>query len=91
MFNCIHFSIFYSSVLHDLLKKVSLGREGYGDSWGAMLEKLLLIYVASLSSNCRFLIQIIQVMLFFLEWICDKKLASNGLHHTDILQHFIFL
>lgn len=51
-------------MLHDLLKMVSLGREGYGDSWSAMREKLLLIYVASLSSNCRHLIQIIQVMLY---------------------------
>ncbi|XP_015874187.3 uncharacterized protein LOC107411162 isoform X1 [Ziziphus jujuba] len=52
----------YRLVLHDLLKMVSLGREGYGDSWSAMREKLLLIYVASLSSNCRHLIQIIQVL-----------------------------
>ncbi|KAF3446015.1 hypothetical protein FNV43_RR11193 [Rhamnella rubrinervis] len=52
----------YRVVLLDLLKMVSAGREGYGDSWQAMREKLLLICGASLSSNCRKLIQMIQVL-----------------------------
>ncbi|XP_030492459.2 uncharacterized protein LOC115708351 isoform X1 [Cannabis sativa] len=52
----------YRIVLQDLLKVVSLGWEEYGDSWHINKEKLLIIYGAALASNCRFLIQMLQVL-----------------------------
>ncbi|KAL5558300.1 hypothetical protein UlMin_034511 [Ulmus minor] len=52
----------YRTVLQDLLKLVSVGREGYGDSWHAMREQLLMIYSAALASSCRRLMQIIQAL-----------------------------
>lgn len=52
----------YRIILLDLLKVVSLGREGYGDSWHAKREKLLMIYGAALASNCRRLSQMLQVL-----------------------------
>lgn len=58
--------MFYSLILQDLLKVVSLGREEYGDSWHAKREKLLMVYGAALASNCKRLIQMLQVMLCFI-------------------------
>ncbi|POO03776.1 hypothetical protein TorRG33x02_000800 [Trema orientale] len=52
----------YRILLQDLLKVVSLGCGGYGDSWRAKRENLLMIYGAALASNCRRLIQMLQVL-----------------------------
>jgi zinc finger FYVE domain-containing protein 26 len=49
-------------VLQDLIGSVSSRREGFGDSWHAVREKLLWIYGEALSSNCRDLVQMIQVI-----------------------------
>lgn len=64
-------SVSYSIVLQDLLKVVSLGWEGYGDSWHAKRENLLMIYGAALASNCRRLIQMLQVIFFSFLIISD--------------------
>ena len=53
-------------VLQDLLKMVSSGKEGYGDSWRDMREKLLGIYGAALASSCGRLVEMIQVMFSIL-------------------------
>ncbi|XP_050366910.1 uncharacterized protein LOC126785311 isoform X2 [Argentina anserina] len=50
----------YRIALQDLLKIVSSGKKGYGDSWRDMREKLLQIYSAALASSCSHLVQIIQ-------------------------------
>lgn len=52
--------------LQQLLKSVLSRREGLGDSWHLMREKLLQIYEGALSSNCTHLVQMIQVVTFFL-------------------------
>lgn len=62
-------AFFFDSIaLQDLLKMVSSGKEGYGDSWCDMREKLLQIYSAALASNCGHLVEVIQVML-----VCTYK------------------
>ncbi|XP_062022257.1 uncharacterized protein LOC133738693 isoform X1 [Rosa rugosa] len=52
----------YRIALQDLLKMVSSGKEGYGDSWRDMREILLQIYSAALASNSGHLVQMIQVL-----------------------------
>eukprot|EP00257_Ricinus_communis_P015242 XP_015573117.1 uncharacterized protein LOC8271234 [Ricinus communis] len=52
----------YRTVLQDLLLTVLSRREGYGDSWYAVQEKLLCIYGETLSTNCSQLVEIIQVI-----------------------------
>lgn len=61
----IHFYVSNRVVLHDLLNGIMSKREGYGASWHLMQQKLLSIYGEALSSNCRSLVQMIQVVLFF--------------------------
>lgn len=78
----IYLHFFYSMALQDLLKMVSSGKEGYGDSWCDMREKLLQIYSAALASNCGHLVEVIQVML-----VCTYK----GLFGTIFVSnHFCF-
>ncbi|KAA8525316.1 hypothetical protein F0562_007171 [Nyssa sinensis] len=52
----------YRSVLQDLLRRVLSEKSKYGDNWFTMRDKLLLIYGEALSSNCRHLVQMIQVI-----------------------------
>ncbi|XP_034920616.1 uncharacterized protein [Populus alba] len=52
----------YRIVLQDLLLRVLSTRKGYGTSWHVMQEKLLRIYEEALSSNCRHLVEMIQVI-----------------------------
>ncbi|XP_004303436.1 PREDICTED: uncharacterized protein LOC101291736 [Fragaria vesca subsp. vesca] len=52
----------YRIALQDLFKMVSSGKEGYGDSWRDMREKLLQIYSAALASSCGHLVKMIQVL-----------------------------
>lgn len=52
----------YRAGLQQLLKSVLSRREGLGDSWHLMREKLLQIYEGALSSNCTHLVQMIQVI-----------------------------
>ncbi|XP_028950379.2 uncharacterized protein [Malus domestica] len=52
----------YRMVLQDLLKMVSSGKEGYGDSWRDMREKLLGIYGAALASSSGRLVEMIHVL-----------------------------
>ncbi|KAJ9183451.1 hypothetical protein P3X46_007302 [Hevea brasiliensis] len=52
----------YRTVLQDLLVRVLSRRERYGVSWHVMQEKLLCIYGEALSSNCRQIVEIIQVI-----------------------------
>ncbi|VVA15000.1 Hypothetical predicted protein [Prunus dulcis] len=52
----------YRMVLQDLLKMVSSGKEGYGDSWRNMREKLLWIYSTAIASNCGHLVEMIQAL-----------------------------
>lgn len=56
-----NFMVMYSMVMEYLLKRVLAKREGFGDSWHAAREELLLIYTEALSSNCSQLVQMIQV------------------------------
>ena len=65
-------SISYSIVLQDLLKVVSIGWEGYGDSWHAKREKLLMIYGGAVASNCRRLVQMLQVILFLFSHMSER-------------------
>ncbi|KAJ4837974.1 hypothetical protein Tsubulata_031787 [Turnera subulata] len=52
----------YRTVLQDLLARVLSSRDEYGDSWHAMEKKLLSIYKEALTSNCRQIAQMIQVI-----------------------------
>ncbi|XP_030947314.1 uncharacterized protein LOC115971497 isoform X2 [Quercus lobata] len=52
----------YRMVLQDLIRSVSSRKGIFGDSWQAMREKFLGIYGEALSSNCRDLVQMIQVI-----------------------------
>ncbi|KAM7490346.1 hypothetical protein LguiA_033267 [Lonicera macranthoides] len=52
----------YRMVLRDLLKRVLSGKDKYGETWSAMRNKLLLIYAEALSSDCKHLVQMIQVI-----------------------------
>lgn len=55
---------------------VSSGKEGYGDSWCDMREKLLQIYSAALASNCGHLVEVIQVMQIY-KWFFGTIFVSN--------------
>ncbi|KAF5743274.1 Zinc finger FYVE domain-containing protein 26 isoform 3 [Tripterygium wilfordii] len=52
----------YRTVLHDLLKRVLSRRERFGDSWTGMREKMMRIYGEALSSSCRHLVEMIQMI-----------------------------
>lgn len=56
------FLVPHSMVLQDLIRSVSSRKGIFGDSWQAMREKFLGIYGEALSSNCRDLVQMIQVI-----------------------------
>ncbi|KAJ0091657.1 hypothetical protein Patl1_12854 [Pistacia atlantica] len=76
----------YRMVLEDLLKRVLSKREEFGDTRHAMKEKLLLIYREALSSNCRHLVQLIQVIVL-LEGSAQAHLrkSPNG-HLAGLVQ-----
>ncbi|KAG2699968.1 hypothetical protein I3760_07G212600 [Carya illinoinensis] len=65
----------YRMVLQDLIKSILSRREGFGDSWHAMREKLLWIYEQALSSNCRHLVQMIQ---FIQDELLSEEIGMNG-------------
>lgn len=48
-------------VLQDLVKRVLLKKDEYGDTWLAIRRKLLSVYAEALSSTCTRLVQMIQV------------------------------
>uniref|UniRef100_A0A2P2L9N6 Uncharacterized protein LOC105638290 n=1 Tax=Rhizophora mucronata TaxID=61149 RepID=A0A2P2L9N6_RHIMU len=52
----------YVLVLQDLLVRILSKRAGYGDTWHAIQEKLLHIYGEALSSNCRQLVERIEII-----------------------------
>lgn len=77
-----------SMVLQDLLKMVSSGKEGYGDSWRNMREKLLWIYSTAIASNCGHLVEMIQVMfaiLLIMDFAWYKSLSANCLKYASSL------
>ncbi|KAF1001437.1 hypothetical protein AG4045_000337 [Apium graveolens] len=53
----------YRMVLQDLVKRVMLKKDEYGDTWLAIRRKLLSIYAEALSSTCIRLVQMIQGIL----------------------------
>ncbi|KAH7574212.1 hypothetical protein JRO89_XS03G0265900 [Xanthoceras sorbifolium] len=68
----------YRMVMEDLLKMVFAKREGFGDSWHAMQDKMLSIYREALSSNCRHLVQMIQIILEdLLQKVIQDELLSQ--------------
>ncbi|KAF6172870.1 hypothetical protein GIB67_035424 [Kingdonia uniflora] len=52
----------YRMALQDITKKIILGRTGFGNTWHAVREQMLRVYVEALSSNCVQLVQMIQVI-----------------------------
>ncbi|XP_010526122.1 PREDICTED: uncharacterized protein LOC104803772 [Tarenaya hassleriana] len=52
----------YRAILQVLLSRVMSKRNGFGDSWHMVRQKLLFIYKEALSSNCEDLVQMIQGM-----------------------------
>lgn len=85
-----HFLLMYfdSMGLENLLKRVLSKREEFGDTWYAMQEKLLMIYREALSSDCRHLVQLIQVILFLIflfSSLCGKNALSVMVCMTSIV------
>ncbi|GMI81443.1 hypothetical protein like AT2G25730 [Hibiscus trionum] len=81
--------VVYRSLLQDLLKRVLSEKEIFGESWPSREEKMLRIYEESLSSNCRHLVQIIQVIhdeLLVEEIKMYKSLDNNQI--PPPLEHF---
>ncbi|EOY29640.1 Zinc finger FYVE domain-containing protein 26 isoform 2 [Theobroma cacao] len=79
----------YRTLLQDLLKRVLLEMERFGGSRHSTEEKLLRIYGESLSSNCRHLVQMIQVIhdgLLFQEFETYRALDNNQI--PPPLEHF---
>ncbi|KAJ6915056.1 hypothetical protein NC651_017130 [Populus alba x Populus x berolinensis] len=79
----------YRIVLQDLLVRVLSTRKGYGTSWHVMQEKLLRIYEEALSSNCRHLVEMIQVIQDDL--LCQEIEMSRAHADKQIplpLEHF---
>lgn len=72
----------YRMVLQDLIGSVSSRREGFGDSWHAVREKLLWIYGEALSSNCRDLVQMIQAIQD--EFLSEEIVTYRALDDNQI-------
>ncbi|KAK1551145.1 hypothetical protein Q3G72_031043 [Acer saccharum] len=72
----------YRMVMEDLLKRVLAKREGFVDYWHAMQEKMLSIYREALSSNCRHLVQMIQVIQD--EWLSQEIDTHRALDSNQI-------
>ncbi|KAK3212905.1 hypothetical protein Dsin_017611 [Dipteronia sinensis] len=72
----------YRMVMEDLLKRVLARREGFGDYWHTMQEKMLSIYREALSSNCRHLVQMIQVIQD--EWLSQEIETHRTLDSNQI-------
>ncbi|OWM83452.1 uncharacterized protein LOC116206226 [Punica granatum] len=51
-----------SMVFRDLVKMILSGKEGFGDSWNAVREKLLWMYKEALSSDSARLVQMIELI-----------------------------
>ncbi|KAL5729310.1 hypothetical protein ACHQM5_002282 [Ranunculus cassubicifolius] len=52
----------YKMALQELIKTIWLERNGFGDTWSIVRERILSIYGEALSSNCTQLVHIIQVI-----------------------------
>ncbi|XP_022729138.1 uncharacterized protein LOC111284627 isoform X2 [Durio zibethinus] len=79
----------YRTLLQDLLKRVLSEKERFGGSWHFTEEKLLQIYGEALSSSCRHLVQMIQVIhneLLFEEIEMYRALDNNQI--PPPLEHF---
>lgn len=53
-------------VSKDLLRRVLLGKDDYGDAWREMRDKFLSVYEEALSSRCTPLVKMIQVVMIIL-------------------------
>lgn len=66
------FCVSFSTVLEDLLRKIMSRREGFGEARHVMREILLKIYEEALSSNCKHMVQMIQVnFLYYFPLVSD--------------------
>ncbi|KAA3489962.1 Zinc finger FYVE domain-containing 26 [Gossypium australe] len=79
----------YRTILRDLLKRVLSEKERFGVSRHSTEEKLLQIYGEALSSNCRHLVQMIQVIHD--ELLVEEVEMYRSLDNNQIpppLEHF---